>query len=352
MFEHYTVRVDRGEILSAEEVFELVDGLVREDVSAETKAAFLMALARRGETPSEIAAFARHLRERAVRVELGEGAGVGETLDVVGTGGDRLNTFNLSTTAALVVAAGGVRVAKHGNRAVTSKSGSADLLEALGIRIDLDAAEAGRWLVELRFAFLFAPRYHPAFRYIAPARKLCAEAGQRTLFNYLGPLLNPARPSAQLMGVARPELCAPMAEVLRSLGVRRAMVVCGEVGDGRFLDEMSILGETVVAEYYQDHALSETRFVPSWAPIRGGTLEDLRGGDPAANAHMTRLVLAGEERGAFRDAVLLNAGAAFWVAGAAGSILEGWSKAESVIDSGEASRHLARLVEASDARPD
>jgi anthranilate phosphoribosyltransferase len=347
MFEHYTDRVGRGQVLSAAEVSEVVLGLVREDVAAEVKAAFLMALAQRGETPAEIAAFARELRDRAVEVQLEERVRAGEILDVVGTGGDRLNTFNLSTTAALLVAAGGVTVAKHGNRAVTSQSGSADLLEALGVRIDLDAAAAGRWLAEHRFAFLFAPKYHPAFRFIAPARRLCAEAGQRTLFNYLGPLLNPARPSAQLMGVPRPELCEPMAEVLRSLGVRRAMVVCGEAPGGMFLDEMSTLGATVVAEFYQDHALSQTRLDLSLLPTRGATIEALRGADPATNALMTRRVLTGVERGAFRDAVLLNAGAAFWVAGAAGSILEGWSKAEAVIESGEAGRYLERLVDAS-----
>ena len=344
MFEHFTDWVTRGEVLSAEAVSELVVGLVREDVPAQVKAAFLMALARRGETVSEIAAFARELRDRAVRLDLDESLRSRGILDVVGTGGDRLNTFNISTTAALLVAAGGVTVAKHGNRAVTSQSGSADVLEALGVRIDLDAVEAGRWLAEHRFAFLFAPKYHPAFRHIAPARRLCAEAGQRTLFNILGPLLNPARPSAQLMGVSRPELCQPMAEVLRGLGVRRAMVVCGGAPGGMFLDELSTLGETLVVEFYQDHALSQARFDPSLLPARRAKLEDLRGGDPATNALMTRRVLTGEECGAFRDAVLLNAGAAFWVAGTAGSVLDGRSKAEAVIDSGEAARYLERLV--------
>src|SRR5258706_4068509 len=183
-------------------------------------------------------------------------------LKVCGTGGDRLNTFNISTTVALVCAAAGVAVAKHGNRAITSQAGSADELEALGIRIDLVPAEAARSLQERNFAFFFAPNYHPAFKHLCPARKLCAERGQRTIFNFLGPLLNPVRPSAQLVGVPRPDLCQPLARVLQSIGVRHGMVVCGEVQEaeskvqgpegrgpeGRFLDELSTLGDTTVAE--------------------------------------------------------------------------------------------------------
>src|SRR5208337_2264354 len=169
-----------------------------------------------------------------------------QILDVCGTGGDRLNTFNISTTVALLLAAAGVPVAKHGNRAVTSQAGSADVLEALGIRIDLTPAEAARSLRDRNFAFFFAPNYHPAFKHIAPARKLCAERGQPTIFNLLGPLLNPARPSAMLMGVPRPELCEPLAQVLQSLGVRRGMVVSGKIVNPKSqivnsLDELSTL---------------------------------------------------------------------------------------------------------------
>src|SRR5262249_42927094 len=159
-------------------------------------------------------------------------------------------------------AAAGVRVAKHGNRAITSQSGSADVLEALGVRIDLGPEEAARALRERGFAFFFAPNYHPAFKHIGPARKLCAERGQRTIFNFLGPLLNPARPTAQLVGVPRPELCEPIARVLQTLGVRRAMVVCGAGSDAgpaggkTFLDELSTLGESTVAEFYQDRAFA------------------------------------------------------------------------------------------------
>src|SRR5439155_7462405 len=186
-------------------------------------------LASKGETTEEIAAFACELRAKSIKPPLDLETRSREILDVCGTGGDRLNTFNISTTVALICAAAGVTVAKHGNRAITSQAGSADVLEALGIRIDLAPAEAAASLRERHFAFFFAPHYHPAFKQIAPARKLCADRGQRTIFNFLGPLLNPARPSAQLIGVPRPELCEPVARVLESLGPRRGWVGCGEV---------------------------------------------------------------------------------------------------------------------------
>jgi anthranilate phosphoribosyltransferase len=354
MLEQYTNLVQRGEILTTEQVRDVVGELTREGLAAETKAGFLMALARRGETFEEIAAFAEMLRGLSVQPSVPAELRTVEILDVVGTGGDRLNTFNISTGAALVAAAAGVRVAKHGNRAVTSKSGSADVLEALGIRIELEPDEVGPWLAEHGFAFLFAPKYHPAFRHIAPARKLCAAAGQRTLFNVLGPLLNPVRPSTQLMGVARPEWCEPMAHALRSLGVRRAMVVCGQVPasaggppEGASLDELSTLGPTQIAEYYQDRASNLAAFDPSILPLQPARLESLLGGDRETNARILKEILAGKDRGPRRDAVLLNAGAALLVAGSCRSIAEGWERAASVIDSGRALNYLDHLITAS-----
>jgi anthranilate phosphoribosyltransferase len=314
-----------------------------------------MALARRGETVEEIGCFARELRQRSVVPVISAELRAGDLLDVVGTGGDRLNTFNISTASALLVSALGVRVAKHGNRAVTSKSGSADVLEALGIRVDLEAGEVGGWLEEHGFAFLFAPKFHPAFRHIAPARKLCAAAGQRTLFNYLGPLLNPARPSLQLMGVPEPGLCEPMARVLRSLGVRRGMVVCGEVSvsaggsvpGGAFVDEFSVLGPTTIAEFYQDRALAVSVMEVGRLPVSAGVLGDLVGADAARNAAMVRGVLEGVDRGVRRESVLLNAGAGLWLAGVVRSVEEGWWRAASGIDDGRAAEKLAELVAAS-----
>ena len=268
-----------------------------------------------------------------------------EILDIVGTGGDRLGTFNISTTVAIVCAAAGVTVAKHGNRAVTSQAGSADVLEALGIRIDLTPAEAAaRSLRENNFAFFFAPNYHPAFKHIAPARKLCAERGQRTIFNFLGPLLNPARPSAMLVGVPRPELCEPLARVLQSLGVRRGMVVCGKVSGAGFLDELSTLGENTIAEFYQERGFTTSVLSPEKFPLQPATLDDLLGGDKFQNAEITRRILRGDERGPKRDAVLLNAGAALFVAGKTKSLAEGWDLAGETIDSGQADAKLAELA--------
>jgi len=337
--------------LADEQVVLAVEQLTHEKVPAAVKAGFLAALAQKGETPDEIAAFARALRGKSIPPPLDAETRAREILDVVGTGGDRLGTFNISTTAAILCAAAGVTVAKHGNRAVTSRSGSADVLEALGVRIDLTPVEAARSLRERRFAFFFAPAYHPAFKHIAPARKLCAERGQRTIFNFLGPLLNPARPSAMLVGVPRPELCATLARVLQSLGARRAMVVCGEVrrerGEGRIaaaLDELSTLGENTIAEFYQERGFAISTLAPEQFPLQRATLTDLLGGDPHANAEIVRRILRGDERGPQRDAVLLNAGAALFVAGQAKSLTEGWGSAAETIDSGKSAAKLAELA--------
>ncbi len=331
----------------------LTDGQVREaveqladgKVSAAVKADFLTALARKGETPDEIATFVRALRDKSIALPLDPAwRNAREILDVVGTGGDRLGTFNISTAAALICAAAGVAVAKHGNRAVTSQAGSADVLEALGVRIDLTPAEAARSLRERNFAFLFAPAYHPAFKHIATARKLCAGRGQRTIFNLLGPLLNPARPSAILAGVPRPELCEPIARVLQSLGVRRAMVVCGEVPAVGYLDELSTHGENTIAEFYQERGFAVSTSMPETCSLQRATLSDLVGGDRQANAEIVRRILRGDERGPKRDAVLLNAAAALFVAGKTKSIADGWDLAGETVDSGRGNEKLSELA--------
>jgi anthranilate phosphoribosyltransferase len=336
--------------LTREQVALCVSELVDENSAVEAKADFLSALARKGETAEEITAFAHELRDRAILPPLDSETRCREILDVVGTGGDRLSTFNISTTAAIVCAAAGVTVAKHGNRAVTSQIGSADVMEALGIPFDLGPGEAARSLREHGFAFFFAPKYHPAFRHIVPARKLCAERGQATIFNFLGPLLNPARPSGTLIGVPRPNLCEPLARVLQSLGVRRAMVVCGTVpgepSGVRHLDEVSSLGPTTVAEFYQEHALACSLLSPEPFPLQPATLADLRGGDCEVNALIIRRVLRGEERGPKRDVALLNAAAALFVAGKARSLGDGWELAADVIDSGRANAKLTELASA------
>jgi anthranilate phosphoribosyltransferase len=338
------------QLLDDEQVRQAVDRLADETVLAHHKADFLTAFAKKGETPAEIAAFARALRDKSIVPPLDAETRSREILDVVGTGGDRLGTINISTTAALICAATGVTVAKHGNRAVTSQAGSADVLEALGVRIDLTPVEAARSLRDHNFAFFFAPNYHPAFKNISLARKLCAERGQRTIFNLLGPLLNPARPSAMLMGVPRPELCEPLAHVLQSLDVRRAMVVCGEIGNrkseiGNFLDELSTLGENTIAEFYQARGFTVSTSSPGLFPLQPASLNDLLGGDKLANAKIVCEILSGQERGPKRDAVLLNAAAALFVAGRAKSLADGWELAGETIASGRADAKLAELAQ-------
>lgn len=349
MLADLTARLTASLDLEPQSIAEAVRALTDGQVAPEVKADFLIALARKGETPAEIAGFVRSLRELSEVVPLADSLRSGEILDVCGTGGDRLNTFNISTTVALVCAAAGCVVAKHGNRAITSQSGSADVLQALGIPIEQSPEQVAESLRRHGFAFLFAPRFHPAFKHLAPARKLCAERGQRTIFNFLGPLLNPARPTCQLVGVPRPVVCEPVAKTLQSLGLRRALVVCGEVPttsvDGTaYLDEFSTLGDNTVAEFHQDRAFSQSVWSARDFPLQPATLADLAGGDATANAKIVARILTGEERGPKRDAVLLNAGAALMVAGRSRSITEGWDLAAEVIDSGRAGQKLRDLT--------
>lgn len=347
MLHEFIRQLAAGRELGAAAVRAAVVQLVDAAVPAALKAEFLTALARKGESAAEIAAFAGELQSMSVPPPIDAATRHQEILDVVGTGGDRLGTFNISTTAALIAAAGGVRVAKHGNRSVTSQCGSADVLEALGVPIDLPPEAAARALRERHFAFFFAPNYHPAFRQVGPARKLCAERGQRTIFNFLGPLLNPARPSALLVGVSRPDLCEPLARVLQMLGVRRAMVVCGQARGGAspaHFDELSTLGPTHLAEFYQANALAASVLSPETFPLQSAALSDLVGGDRQANAEIVRRLVAGEERGPKRDAALLNAAAALFVGGAARSLGEGWELAAEIIDSGRARAKLTELA--------
>jgi anthranilate phosphoribosyltransferase len=362
VLEILTKQLAEARPLDEEQIRNAVDSLTDEAIATGAKADFLGALARKGETPLEIAAFARALRGKSLVPPLDAATRGRDILDIVGTGGDQVGTFNISTTAAILCAAAGATVAKHGNRAVTSKAGSADVLEALGIKIDLSPADAARSLRERHFAFFFAPNYHPAFKHISPARRLCAERGQRTIFNLLGPLLNPAQPSAMLLGVVQAALCEPFAHVLQSLGVRRAMVVCGKIPRGAamispgaqttdagtetalYLDELSALGENTIAEFYQERGFTVSTTLPENPAEPGVTIEDLRGGDKFQNAEIVRRILMGEERGPKREAVLLNAGAALFVAGVSKSLTAGRDRAAATIDGGLARAKLAELV--------
>jgi len=353
VLDKFIQQIQNSSHLTREQVRSCADLLVEERVPAELKADFLCNLALKGETVEEIASFAQAMREKAVNLPIEPlWRETHEILDVCGTGGDRLNTFNISTTVAIVCSAAGVPVAKHGNRAVTSQAGSADVLEALGIRMDLPPDEAARSFQERNFTFCFAPNYHPAFKHIAAARKLCASRGQRTIFNFLGPLLNPALPTVQLVGVPDPGLCGPLAQVLKSLGVRRGMVVSGAVAQpdatgGRnaptHLDELSVLGANSVTEFYQSGACLSFALNMSEFPLQDARLADLAGGDRAANAQIVMRLLSGKEHGPKRDAVLLNAAVALFMANRVKSMKAGWELAAAVVENGQAKAKLDEL---------
>jgi anthranilate phosphoribosyltransferase len=303
-------------------------------------AAMLMGLRMRGETVDELVGFALAMRERVVQVNAPDGA-----IDVVGTGGDGSGTFNISTTAALVAAAAGVPVAKHGNRAITSRAGSADVLDALGVRIDHDAASAATALRDHGFAFMFAPSFHPAMRHAGPTRR---EIGVRTAFNLVGPLTNPAGTRRQLLGVADPAVAERIAEVVRRLGTERTFVIHG---DG--IDELPLDGSGVAYVVAEDTVERHVIDAAALGFKRAATSR-LTGGTPEENARITEAVLRGEP-GIRRDVVLLNAGAALLVAGVVGQIEEGIERAALAIDAGlgvellEALRAERRAAEATAA---
>jgi anthranilate phosphoribosyltransferase len=290
---------------------------------------FLMALRVRGETVEEIAAAARIMRAKAVAIEAPPGS-----IDTCGTGGDASGSFNISTASALVIAGCGVPVAKHGNRALSSKSGSADVLTALGVNIDADFAIVRRCLWEIGIGFLMAPRHHSATRYVAPSR---VELGTRTIFNLLGPLSSPANAPRQLVGVFAPEWVRPMAEVLGRLGLERAWVV-----HGSGLDELTTAGVTTVAAL-EDGRVETFEIVAEDVGLPCARLEELRGGEPQHNARLMRKLLAGAG-GPLRDIVLLNSGAALVIAGRASTLEAGIELAARSLDTGAAGRVLHDLV--------
>jgi anthranilate phosphoribosyltransferase len=288
-------------------------------------------------TPDVLAGFARSIRRRALAVPLP--AGGPPVIDTCGTGGGA-GTFNVSTAAALVAAGAGLRVAKHGNRAVASRCGSADLLEALGVRIEMTPEAAGRSLAETGFCFLFAPKFHRAFAHVAPVRKRLAERGVRTVFNLIGPLCNPAGVRRQVIGVFRPDLVERIARVVGLLGAERAVVVCGDSPAGP-VDEVSTLGATAIAAW--DGARVTTRRVePADLGLERARPEDVAGGDAAANAAAIEAILAGED-GPRADLVAANAGAALVVGGVAADLPGGVARARDVVRSGAARRVLERL---------
>ncbi|NWK53983.1 anthranilate phosphoribosyltransferase [Verrucomicrobiaceae bacterium N1E253] len=339
--------VEDGLELGLREVDAAAEMLLDGSVCDDKKARFLKGLTLKGETPAEIAGFVEAFLQRAVDPGVGGLAFNGPTIDIVGTGGDKLNLFNVSTTSMFVIAAGGAVVVKHGNRGITSKSGGADVLEALGVNIELGPEGFRESLEVAGVGFLFAPIYHPAFKAVGPVRAMLAKEGVRTIFNLLGPLLNPVRPECQLVGVCLPELGSAFAEILQRLGRDSAWVVHGTTPEGGSVDEMSLMGPTRICKSGRYQSIVDEVVEPEdFGLVRCG-VEDLRGGDAQHNATILTDILNGHETGPKRDMVLLNAGAGLACAGLVDTLGQGVSLARDLIDSGQALERLTRMQEMS-----
>ena len=340
MIKEAIVKIVSKEDLSYDEAYAVMNEIMSGQTTATQNAAFLAALSTksaRAETIDEIAGCAAAMRDHATRVDPGM-----EVFEIVGTGGDNAGSFNISTTAALVCAAGGVKVAKHGNRAASSRSGTADCLEALGVNIHQSPARCVELLNEAGMCFFFAQKYHTSMKYVGPIRK---ELGFRTVFNILGPLTNPASPQVQLLGVYDEYLVEPLAQVLIGLGVKRGMVVYGKDK----LDEISLSAPTAVCEF-QNGWFKAYTITPEDFGLERCAKSDLVGGTPAENARITLDILNGQ-RGHKRNAVLLNAGAGLYLNGKAETMADGVKLAADLIDSGKALETLRRVIEVSN-RPE
>jgi anthranilate phosphoribosyltransferase len=336
MIKEAIAKLLEGKDLTQEEAGTCMDEIMSGNTSEILTSSFLTALAAKGETIDEITACARVMREHAMKVETDL-----ELLEIVGTGGDGAHSFNISTTAAFVLAAGGVKVAKHGNRAASSKSGAADCLEALGVNIDQSPEKCISLLEQTGICFFFAQKYHTSMKYVGPVRK---ELGIRTVFNVLGPLTNPVLPKHQVLGVYSEDLLEPMANVLINLGLDRAMVVYGTDK----LDEISISAPTKVCEV-KDGAFTTYTVTPEQFGFETANKEEIVGGTPKENAQITLQILEGKEQGARRNIVLLNAGAGLYIDGKADSFEDGVKLAAELIDSKKALEKLNEYVEASNA---
>lgn len=332
MIKEAIIKLSKKQDLAYAEAEAVMDEIMSGQATPVQMSAYLTALALKGETIDEITASAAGMRAHCIKLLHNL-----DVLEIVGTGGDGSNSFNISTTSSLVIAAGGVPVAKHGNRAASSKSGAADVLETLGVKITLTPERSAEILKKINICFLFAQNYHIAMKYVAPIRK---ELGIRTVFNILGPLSNPAGANMELMGVYDQSLVEPLAQVMANLGVNRGMVVYGQDS----LDEISMCAPTSVCEI-RDGKFTSYEITPEQFGYERCEKGALTGGTPAENAEITKSILKGEEKGPKRQAVCLNAGAALYIAGKAASIEEGVKLAESLIDSGAALKKLEEFVE-------
>ncbi|MFT3828875.1 MAG: anthranilate phosphoribosyltransferase [Opitutaceae bacterium] len=333
-------QLEAGTDLSSAQVGDAVAALISAEVTAERKELFLSALATKGEKPAEVAAFAAEFRKLARDPGVAQWAP--EAIDIVGTGGDHAGSFNISTATAFVLAAAGVKVMKHGNRSITSKCGSADLIAAIGVPLEAPLDRMQRSLAELNFCFFFAPAFHPAFKEIAPVRKALAAKGRRSVFNILGPLINPGRPAFQLFGVYAKDWVEPLANALHDLGLTAALAIHGRVpGTDRGLDEWSTATENFCAGAGRLRGpltpvdLAATGLEP-------GRLEELQGGDAAANLAIFEALLENRAPRTIADTVALNAGAALWVTGRARDLAAGVAQVQELLRSGAVKRHVAR----------
>ena len=339
--------VEDGNELSLREIDVAAEMLLNESVSDAKKARFLKALTLKGETAMEITGFVEAFLDRAVDPGVAGMEFNGPTIDVCGTGGDKLNLFNISTTSMFVIAAGGAVVVKHGNRGITSKSGGADVLEALGVDIELSPKAFRESLEVAGVGFLFAPCYHPAFKAVVGVRAMLAKEGVRTIFNLIGPLLNPARPECQLIGVCDPNLNSVFAEILQRLGRDSAWVVRGATATGASVDEVSLLGQTRICKSGSYQSIVDEVVEPEDFGFSVCQVEDLQGGDAKENAKILTDILSGRETGPKREMVLLNAGAGLACAGLVDTMGDGVRMAAELIDSGQALERLHRLQEMS-----
>ena len=340
MIKEAIVKIVSKEDLTYDEAYAVMNEIMSGETTPTQNAAFLASLSTKSakaETTAEISGCAAAMRNHATKVETGM-----DVLEIVGTGGDNAHSFNISTTSALVAAAGGVKVAKHGNRAASSKCGTADCLEALGVNIEQSPERCVELLKEVGMCFFFAQKYHTSMKYVGSIRR---ELGFRTVFNILGPLTNPASPTMQLLGVYDDYLVEPLAQVLIDLGVKRGMVVYGTDK----LDEISLSSPTKVCEIKNGWFRTYT-ITPEQFGLERCTKEELKGGTPAENAAITRAILSGE-KGAHRNAVLMNAGAALYIAGKADTMEDGVKLAAELIDSGKAAATLEKFIEVS-TRPE
>lgn len=341
MIQEAIVKIVNKEDLTYDEAYQVMNEIMSGETTATQNAAFLAALSTKStkaETIVEIAGCAAAMRDHATKVETGQ-----DVFEIVGTGGDGAHSFNISTTAALVASAGGMKVAKHGNRAASSRCGTADCLEALGVNIDQSPRRCRELLEEVGMCFFFAQKYHTSMKYVGAIRK---ELGFRTVFNILGPLTNPASPAMQLLGVYDEYLVEPLAHVLMSLGVKQGMVVYGMDK----LDEISLSAPTKVCEF-RDGWYKTYTIRPEEFGLTRCAKADLVGGDPAENAAITRAILSGE-KGPKRDAVLLNAGAALYIGGKAATLAQGITLAAEIIDSGKALETLEQFIAVSNRAED